>query len=278
MKTAKEKDKRPQKVGFTCVSPWTAYAHTLQVAEIWRPIVESHQIPYHEWPYWPATHNRATWAPDLLISSFGIPFLCQRYSTTIQNWKKFSGTSVGSTLRDVSCSHRTLTFTMTFLHRQMRTGVNSTLMRSREIGIPTTPNQIFVLTNIPGRVFLELCRKPRVFDNVWNVNETLIFKSKCLTFRFFFYLDVFPGGCGRLEGEDVVRASIQRCLGSWCDLEHLASEPWIAKVRPNQSSHKCVLVEKWTHKLRQALLSQNNPNFKLRITECTHPILIISTG
>jgi len=137
---------------------------------------------------------------------------------------------------------------------------------------------IFVLTNIPGRVFLELCRKPRVFDNVWNVNETLIFKSKCLTFRFFFYLDVFPGGCGRLEGEDIVRASIQHSLGSWCDLEHLASEPWIAKVRPNQSSHKCVLVEKWTHKLRQALLSQNNPNFKLRITECTHPILIISTG
>jgi hypothetical protein len=43
---------------------------------------------------------------------------------------------------------------------------------------------ICVLTNTPGRVFLELCRKPRAFDNVWNANDTLIFKSKCLAFRF----------------------------------------------------------------------------------------------
>lgn len=149
------------------------------------------------------------------------------------------------------------------------------------------PKPIFVLTNTPGRVFLELCPTPRVFDNVWNANETLIFKSKCLASRFFFYPDIFLGGCGRLEGEDIVRASIQHNLGRWCDpehltLEHLASEPWIAMVRPDQNSpwKICVSVEKWIHELRQALFSQNNPNVKILIGECTHPTLtlIISTG
>jgi len=36
---------------------------------------------------------------------------------------------------------------------------------------------IYVLTNTPCRVFLELGRNPRAFDNVWNTNQTLIFKS-----------------------------------------------------------------------------------------------------
>ena len=43
---------------------------------------------------------------------------------------------------------------------------------------------IRVLANTPGRVFLELCRNPRAFDNVWIANGTLIFKSKCRAFRF----------------------------------------------------------------------------------------------
>jgi len=47
---------------------------------------------------------------------------------------------------------------------------------------------ICVLSNTSGRVFLELCRNPRAFDNVWNANETLIFKSKCLAFRFLLLL------------------------------------------------------------------------------------------
>jgi len=51
---------------------------------------------------------------------------------------------------------------------------------------PTNP--ICVLTNIPGRVFLELCRDPRAFDNVWDKNGTLIFKSNCLSFRCFLLL------------------------------------------------------------------------------------------
>lgn len=49
------------------------------------------------------------------------------------------------------------------------------------------PQPICVLTNTTGRrVFLELGRTPRAFDNVWSVDEILIFKSQYL--RSFFFL------------------------------------------------------------------------------------------
>jgi len=118
------------------------------------------------------------------------------------------------------------------------------------------PQPIFVLTNTPGRVFLELGRYPRAFDNVWNTKETLVFKS----------------ACGKLEGEGIVGASFQHLLYSWCHVEHLA-EPGMAVVGPNQSSisNDCVWVATWIHELRQALLSPNNPNVKIRISQCTEP-------
>ena len=50
--------------------------------------------------------------------------------------------------------------------------------KATEENFPTDHAQpIYVLTNTPGRVFLELGPNPRAFDNVWNMNETLIFKS-----------------------------------------------------------------------------------------------------
>ena len=38
-------------------------------------------------------------------------------------------------------------------------------------------NPIYVLTNIPGRIFLECDRYPRAFDNVWQINGILVFKG-----------------------------------------------------------------------------------------------------
>jgi hypothetical protein len=38
---------------------------------------------------------------------------------------------------------------------------------------------ICVLTNNERRVFLELGKKRRAFDNVWKTNNTLIFKGSC---------------------------------------------------------------------------------------------------
>ena len=133
---------------------------------------------------------------------------------------------------------------------------------------------ICVLTNTPGRVYLELCRNPRAFDNVWSANGTLIFKSMCLAFRFVLYFDIFSGVCGKLECEGgIVRTSIQHNLCSWCHVEHLSSEPGTAVVQPNQSSpsNNCVLVEKWIHELRRVLPWQNNSNVKIRISKCTEP-------
>jgi len=50
--------------------------------------------------------------------------------------------------------------------------------KATEENFPTDHTQpIYVLTNTPGRVFLELGPNTRAFDNVWNTNETLIFKS-----------------------------------------------------------------------------------------------------
>jgi hypothetical protein len=38
---------------------------------------------------------------------------------------------------------------------------------------------IYVLTNNERRVFLDLGKKRRTFDNVWKTNDTLIFKGSC---------------------------------------------------------------------------------------------------
>ncbi len=47
------------------------------------------------------------------------------------------------------------------------------------------PDTIYVLTNNERRVFLELGKKRRTFDNVWRKNDTLIFKGSCPAVIFF---------------------------------------------------------------------------------------------
>ena len=44
---------------------------------------------------------------------------------------------------------------------------------------------IYVLTNNERRVFLELGKKRRTFDNVWKTNDTLIFKGSRSAIIFF---------------------------------------------------------------------------------------------
>jgi hypothetical protein len=43
---------------------------------------------------------------------------------------------------------------------------------------------ICVLTNSTGRVFLELGPIPRAYDNVWDMNDTFIFKGQYFAFIF----------------------------------------------------------------------------------------------
>jgi len=63
---------------------------------------------------------------------------------------------------------------------------------------------IYVLTNNERRVFLDLGKKRRIFDNVWRINDTLIFK------------DIM----GYLEGEGVVRNCIPALPLSWSRMAH----------------------------------------------------------
>jgi hypothetical protein len=47
-------------------------------------------------------------------------------------------------------------------------------------------DDIYVLTNKPGRVFLECGERSRAFDNVWRTNEIFIFKGRRLVFSALF--------------------------------------------------------------------------------------------
>jgi len=64
--------------------------------------------------------------------------------------------------------------------------------------------KIYILTNNERRIFLDLGEKRRVFDNVWKMNDTLIFK------------DII----GYLEGEAFVRKCIPDLPLSWSRMVH----------------------------------------------------------
>jgi hypothetical protein len=69
--------------------------------------------------------------------------------------------------------------------------------------------EVFVLTDRPGRIYLESGLNSRIFGNVWVEPHAVIFKGSLLTSSFFPFFDVSTDVCGKLEGEAVVRASIE---------------------------------------------------------------------
>ncbi|KAH9955996.1 hypothetical protein BC827DRAFT_1271203 [Russula dissimulans] len=78
---------------------------------------------------------------------------------------------------------------------------------------------IFVLTDRPGRVYLESDQNARAFGNVWAPSKAMIFKDVC----------------GKLEGESHVQESIQAASRLWyLDVPPLS--PTSLPVSPNQSS------------------------------------------
>jgi hypothetical protein len=52
-------------------------------------------------------------------------------------------------------------------------------------------DEIYVLTNKPGRVYLESGENSRAFDNVWMTNGIYIFKGQCLALLLFPLLTSF---------------------------------------------------------------------------------------
>jgi len=124
------------------------------------------------------------------------------------------------------------------------------------LGVDTHP-RLYVLTNMLGRVFLELGEdQRRAFDNIWKTNKILIFKDVC----------------GKLEGERIVGASLQGKNCWWCHVELPGVGP--AMVSPNSSSPPSMTtsstdtpaweeVEDWKVPIQQAM---DSPNAKIRIT------------
>jgi len=119
-------------------------------------------------------------------------------------------------------------------------------------------DDIYVLTNKPGRVFLECGEKSRAFDNVWRTNGIFIFKGR----RLAFYssrspVDVFSDVCGKLDGESIVGAPIQGRPCKWCRIEPLPSRPEVWEP-----------VRDWRDAIQYVLDSQD---IKIRITIFTEP-------
>ena len=124
---------------------------------------------------------------------------------------------------------------------------------------------IYVLTNIPGRIFLECGPNPQAFDNVWSTNGTLIFKGQFLSVSFLAPSEMFSGICGRLRSENIVGASLQGRPCFWCLVEPPPSQPPVelTVVPPEDTWNP---VQDWREAIHQLL---QLPNIKIRITENT---------
>jgi hypothetical protein len=120
-----------------------------------------------------------------------------------------------------------------------------------------------------GRVFLETAGKVRVFDNVWVLNDTIIFKGLCLLCFSFPLSDTLLDVCGNLEGESVVEETIQGIPNLWCFEESLSLAPQPASS-PNRNSPSLtdvaatqissatgILIGNWKEPIRRMLQSRD---------------------
>lgn len=134
--------------------------------------------------------------------------------------------------------------------------------------------KICVLTDKPGRLYLETDQNSRAFGNVWVPNNAIIFKGSRTTFlstlpppRFFSHhlLDV----CGKLEGESIVQASIQGAHNLWYLEEPPLSPGSPQAVSPNRNTPPRTITTSttnstadgpfrdWREPIRQGLISSH---------------------
>jgi hypothetical protein len=112
-------------------------------------------------------------------------------------------------------------------------------------------DDIYVLTNKPGRVFLECGERSRTFDNVWRPNGVFIFKGWRLDFfSFSSPADIFSDVRGNIDGESIVGEPIQGRSCKWCRIEPSQPEVWVP-------------VQDWRDAILHVLHSQD---IKIRIT------------
>ena len=73
--------------------------------------------------------------------------------------------------------------------------------------------QIYVLTDRPRRIYLDAGLVPRAFGNIWLPHHAFIFQGSSdsfLIFSIFTHFYIFADVCGKLEGEEIVWASIKK--------------------------------------------------------------------
>jgi len=111
--------------------------------------------------------------------------------------------------------------------------------------------RIWVITDKPGRIFLEAPQHTRAFGNVWHVpyKDAIIFKDVC----------------GRLEGENIVHASISGSSDHLWSLEELPSSPTSPQPPPSTtSSASDVSFRDWREPIRQRLSEKVETNICIR--------------
>jgi hypothetical protein len=105
--------------------------------------------------------------------------------------------------------------------------------------------EIDVLTDNSGRVYLETDRQKRAFGNVWALKKAIIFKDVC----------------GKLEGEKLVGVAIEGIPNLWCFEEPPLSPTSRSPNRSNPSStttpttSPTLLDGNWTEQIRRMLRS-----------------------
>jgi len=97
--------------------------------------------------------------------------------------------------------------------------------------------KIGVLTDKPGRIFLETDQSKRAFGNAWMTKKAIIFKGSQIAFFLLpSFHDVLLDVCGKVEGESRVHASIRGAPKSWYLEEPPLSSTSLPAVLPTLSS------------------------------------------
>ena len=130
--------------------------------------------------------------------------------------------------------------------------------------------KVYVLTDRPGRVYIESGQDTRVFGNVWQPKDAIIFKGSCLMFFAFPLFDLSSDVSGKLEGESVIQASLQGAPKLWY------LEGSLSSTSPTTSVLAGPFLD-WREPIRQGLIFRYYTDLHIRGYE-DHHTLIISTG
>ena len=75
--------------------------------------------------------------------------------------------------------------------------------------------QVYVLLDKPGHVYLETPGKKRAFGNSWVPDDAIIFKGSPIVFCLFCHLRPLSDARGKLEGEGIVGEGIESTVDIW---------------------------------------------------------------